>query len=233
MSPPYPSLSTQRRIVCARTKVRICRGARVPDTPGWIDSERPARLAPAGYYIAIRIGFIFPVVERNCLPEAWVREYTASGLLVHDPAVAWAHRNQGFARTRDLVGGDHQGVLELAKYHGLNFGAVACCIDSDEGGERSFGCFFRSDREFTTFELEQLHTGLLAAHRAYARPKNLTGAELQTLGLVKNGLLMKEIASALGVSESAVKQRLRNARLKLNAKTGSQAAARATMLGMI
>ena len=70
-------------------------------------------------------------------------------------------------------------------------------------------------------------------HRAYARPKNLTEAELETLGLVKNGLLMKEIASALGVSESAVKQRLRNARLKLNAKTGSQAAARATMLGMI
>jgi RNA polymerase sigma factor for flagellar operon FliA len=35
----------------------------------------------------------------------------------------------------------------------------------------------------------------------------------------------REIASALGVSESAVKQRLRSARLKLNAKTGSQAAA--------
>jgi hypothetical protein len=30
-----------------------------------------------------------------------------------------------------------------------------------------------------------------------------------------------------------MKQRLKNARLKLNAKTGSQAAARATMLGMI
>jgi LuxR family transcriptional regulator len=50
---------------------------------------------------------------------------------------------------------------------------------------------------------------------------------------VKNGLLMKEIASVLGVSESAVKQRLCNARRKLNAKTGSQAAVRATMLGMI
>ena len=134
---------------------------------------------------------------------------------------------------RDLAAEDGQGVLELAKCHGLNFGAVVCCIDPDEGGERSFGFFFRSDREYTTAELEQLHAGLLETHRAYARPKNLTEAELETLGLVKNGLLMKEIASALGVSESAVKQRLRNARLKLNAKTGSQAAARATMLGMI
>ena len=208
-------------------------GAGVLDTSGWVHSEGPRRLAPAGHYIAIRISFAFPVVEQNCLPEAWVREYTASGLLVHDPAMAWAYQNQGFVRTRDLVAEDRQGVLELAKYHGLNFGAVVCCIDEDLGSERSFGFFFRSDREYTTLELEQLHAGVLAAHRAYARPKNLTEAELETLGLVKNGLLMKEIASALGVSESAVKQRLRNARLKLNAKTGSQAAARATMLGMI
>ena len=63
--------------------------------------------------------------------------------------------------------------------------------------------------------------------------RHLTAVELKTLGLVKNGLLMKEIASLLGVSESAIKQRLKNARLKLNAKTGPQAAARATMLGMI
>jgi len=199
----------------------------------WVHSEWPAKFAPAGHYIAIRVGFAFPILEQNCLPEAWIREYTASGLLVYDPAMAWAYRNRGFVRTRDLAAGDGQGVLELAKYHGLTFGAVVCCIDSDEGGERSFGFFFRSDREYATLELEQLHAGLLASHRAYARPKNLTNAELETLGLVKNGLLMKEIASALGVSESAVKQRLRNARLKLNAKTGSQAAARATMLGMI
>jgi LuxR family transcriptional regulator len=195
---------------------------------GWGQAGGVERLAPAGHYIAIRVGFIFPMVELNSLPEAWVREYTASGLLVHDPAMAWAHRNEGFARMGELTG-DSQGVLELAKYHGLSFGAVVSCVDT----QRSFGFFFRSDRDFTPVELALLHTGLLALHRAHARPKNLTEAELETLGLVKNGLLMKEIASALGVSESAIKQRLRNARLKLNAKTGSQAAARATMLGMI
>jgi LuxR family transcriptional regulator, quorum-sensing system regulator SdiA len=190
-------------------------------------------LAPAGYYIAIRSGFAFPMLEYNCLPEKWVREYTASGFLVEDPAMAWAHQNEGCIRTRELAGSDIQGVLELAKNHGLEHGAVVCCIDGDSGGERSFGFFFRTDREFTGSELETLHAGLLSSHRAYSRPKNLTEAELETLGLVKNGLMMKEIASALAVSESAVKQRLRNARLKLNAKTGTQAAARATMLGMI
>jgi LuxR family transcriptional regulator, quorum-sensing system regulator SdiA len=193
----------------------------------------PAILAPAGYYMAIRIGFAFPMVEQNRLPDSWVREYTLSGLAVYDPAMAWAYLNEGCVRTSELAERDSQGVLELAKGHGLAFGAAVCCPDAEDLGERSIGFFFRPDREYTDPELEQLHRGLLALHRAHARPKNLTVAELETLNLVKNGLLMKEIASALGVSESAVKQRLRNARLKLNAKTGTQAAARATMLGMI
>jgi len=203
------------------------------DVIEWARSGAPAVLAPAGFYIAIRIGFAFPVVEQNCLPEEWIREYTVSGLAVHDPAMAWAYQNRGFVRMHELADEDSQGVLELAKVHGLHFGAVVCCTGPDDLGERSFGFFFRSDRDYTSSEIEQLQAGLLAVHHSYARPKNLTQAELETLNLVKNGLLMKEIASALGVSESAVKQRLRNARLKLNAKTGSQAAARATMLGMI
>ncbi len=190
-------------------------------------------LAPAGYYIAIRVGFAFPVVERNCLPATWVREYTVSGLIVHDPAMSWAYQNCGVKRFGDLARDDTQGVLELLKNHGLNFGAVASCIDEDDAGQRSFGFFFRSDRDYLMADLERLSGLVLASHRAHARPKNLTAAELETLGLVKNGLLTKEIACSLGLSESAIKQRLKNARLKLNAKTGSQAAARATMLGMI
>jgi LuxR family transcriptional regulator len=210
-----------------------CGGRDGTDASRAAGPEHLDQLAPAGHYIAIRVTFAFPMVEQNRLPEAWVREYTVSGLGVYDPAMVWAHQNQGYVRMRDLAARDSQGVLELAKYHGLNFGAAVCCSDSDLGAGRSFGFFFRSDRDYATDELEQLHAVVLEMHRAHARPKNLTEAELETLGLVKNGLLMKEIASALGVSESAVKQRLRNARLKLNAKTGTQAAARATMLGMI
>ncbi len=216
-----------------RTQKTECGTGEPVEASRWFDSEHLRNLAPAGYYIAIRVSFAFPMVERNCLPEAWVREYTVSGLGVYDPAMIWAHRNQGYVRMRDLAAGDSQGVLELAKYHGLNFGAAVCCNDTGDDGGRSFGFYFRSDREYATDEIEQLYASLVAMHRVHVRPKNLTEAELETLGLVKNGLLMKEIASALGVSESAVKQRLRNARLKLNAKTGSQAAARATMLGMI
>lgn len=190
-------------------------------------------LAPAGYYIALRVGFAFPMVEHNQLPDRWVREYTMSGLIVHDPAVAWCYDNDGASRWTDLGIEDRLGVLELAKAHGLFFGAAVSCRDTDGAGQRSFGLFCRSDRDFESGELECLATRLRAEHDALERPRNLTAAELETLGLVKNGLLMKEIACALGVSESAIKQRLKSARLKLKAKTGSQAAAKATMLGMI
>lgn len=200
---------------------------------GLMNPSEFGSLAPAGFYVAIRVGFAFPMVELNHLPESWVREYTVSGLIVYDPAMAWAYKNSGAISWGALQDDDPQGVLELAKNHGLHFGAVASCLDESSTAERSFGFFCRSDRDYTTAELGRLGGLLLAAHLAHARPKNLTSAELETLSLVKNGLLMKEIAGLLGVSESAIKQRLKNARLKLNAKTGSQAAARATMLGMI
>jgi LuxR family transcriptional regulator len=190
-------------------------------------------IAPAGFYLALRVGFAFPLVEHNQLPAAWVREYTAGGFIVHDPVIAWVYRNDGATRWSELGIEDPAGVLTLARQYGLNFGAAIGCRDAGGAGQRSFGLFCRADREFTPDELARLRGLLGEAHLAHERPRNLTAAELETLGMVKNGLLMKEIANALGVSESAIKQRLKSARVKLSAKTGSQAAARATMLGMI
>lgn len=190
-------------------------------------------LAPAGFYLALRVGFAFPLVEHNKLPPEWVREYTAHGLIVHDPAIAWVYRNDGAARWSELGIEDRAGVFTLAREHGLRFGAAVGCRDAGGTGQRSFGLFSRSDREFESDELDHLRGLVGEAHRAHDRPRNLTAAELETLGMVKNGLLMKEMAGALGISESAIKQRLKSARLKLSAKTGSQAAAKATMLGMI
>ena len=191
------------------------------------------RLAPAGFYLALHVGFAFPVAEHNYLPESWVKEYTLSGLMVHDPAMAWVYRNEGAARWRELGIEDRLGVLALARGHGLRFGAAASCRSADGIGQRSFGLFCRDDRDFSEGELVELETALRMAHKAHERPRNLTAAELETLSLVKNGLLMKEMACVLGISESAIKQRLRSDRVKLQAKTGSQAAAKATMLGMI
>lgn len=190
-------------------------------------------LAPAGFYVAIRVGFAFPMVEHNHLPPKWIAEYAASGLMMHDPAMFWVYGNNGAVRWSSLRDQDSQGVLELARNHGLHYGAVVSCTDGREPTQRTFGFFCRSDREYNDLEIAALESNLIESHRNHLRPANLTTAERETLGLVKNGLLMKEIACILNVSESAIKQRLKSARLKLNAKTGSQAAATATMLGVI
>ena len=113
-----------------------------------VDPAELCAIAPAGFYLAIRIGFAFPMVELNHLPASWVREYTAGGLMVHDPAMSWAYKNSGTARWSDLVASDSLGVLDLAKDHGLEYGAVVSCTDRNDASQRSFGLFCRSDREY-------------------------------------------------------------------------------------
>jgi LuxR family transcriptional regulator len=100
-------------------------------------------------------------------------------------------------------------------------------------GLRSFGCFIRSDREFSEEELELLLGHVRARHDAMAPPRNITAAEIEALRLIKSGQRLKQIAHQLGVTEGAVKQRLKNARLKLSAKTGAEAISRATAFGLI
>ena len=65
-----------------------------------VNQFRP--LAPAGYYVAIRVGFAFPTFEHNQLPPDWVREYTISGMIVHDPVISWAYKHTGSARWSEL-----------------------------------------------------------------------------------------------------------------------------------
>ena len=81
--------------------------------------------------------------------------------------------------------------------------------------------------------MDLLHAFVCARHEALCPPRNLTVAELEALRLLKGGQRLKQIAHELGVTEGAVKQRLKNARLKLNAKTGAEAISRAASFGLI
>jgi LuxR family transcriptional regulator len=78
-----------------------------------------------------------------------------------------------------------------------------------------------------------LSAHLRARHDALAPPDNVTPAEIEALRLIKAGQRLKQIAWQLGVTEGAVKQRLKNARQKLEAKTGAEAISRATAFGLI
>jgi LuxR family transcriptional regulator, quorum-sensing system regulator SdiA len=190
-------------------------------------------LAPAGYYIALRIGFAFPLEEVNALPAAWVERYTRAGHMLADPVMRWLYTNSGAIRWSEINLPDPQGVLEEAAEHGLRFGAAISCTGRGRDGQRSLGSFARSDREFTDDELRLLREVLQHLHDAKAPPTGLTDAELEALRMVRDGLLVKEIAARLNISEGAVKLRLRNARRKLGAKTGAHAASMAQAHGLI
>lgn len=189
-------------------------------------------IAPAGHYVAIRIGFAFPVHEENGLPTEWVELYTADGLMLRDPIVNWMYGNVGVIRWSALDAPDPNAVLKMARQHGLVYGAVACCMDPATA-ERSYGSFARADREFTDQELRRLEAIVKSQHTARRRPASLTQAESEALRHVRDGLRFKEIAFLLGISESAVKARLTNAKRKLNAKTSVQAVSIATTFSLI
>lgn len=193
-----------------------------------------SELATAGYYVALRVGFVFPLVEHNALPDGWVQRYTQMGYMLHDPVLRWVHENAGTIRWSAIGLPDSRGILGEAAGHGLRFGlAVSCLGRGRSTGQRSFGVYARHDREFTDDEARRLSLALRALHESSAPPRNLTGAELEALRFVRQGLLLKEIAGELGVSEGAVKQRLRNAKTKLGSKTSSQAVSAAVSFGLI
>lgn len=190
-------------------------------------------LAPAGHYIALRIGFAFPVAEHNAMPDAWVERYTQQGFMLYDPVIHWLYANSGSVRWSEIALPDPRRIFLQARVHGLVYGVAISCAPMGIEGQRSFGSFARSDREFEAAEIEILETKLRRLHEATAPPTNLTRAELEALGMVRDGLLLKEIAARLGVSEGAIKQRLKGAKAKLGAKTSGQAVSTAVSYGLI
>jgi len=195
--------------------------------------EEIAQLAPSGYYIALRIGFAFPMEEVNAFPEEWISHYTKQRFMLFDPIVRWAYSTTGTIRWSELPLDDPKRIIAQAQTFGMRYGVTVSLFDSGADAQRSFASFTRSDREYTDLEVKLLKAFLARRHNETAPPTNLTKAELEALGMVKDGKRLKEIAFELSVSEGAVKQRLKNAKLKLGAKTGSQAAALANQYGLI
>lgn len=191
------------------------------------------QFAPAGYYIALRFGFALPLEETNALSPDWVDHYTRHRLMLFDPAMRWAHGNVGCTRWSEITLDDPMRVLVQARTFGMTYGLTISVCSSGEDLKRSLASFTRSDREFTDLEVTFLQVYLTRRHAETAPPTNLTKAEIEALCLIKDGRRLKEIAFVLNVSEGAVKQRLKNAKLKLGAKTVTQAAVLASHYGYI
>lgn len=181
------------------------------------------QIAPAGFYVALRVGFSFPEEELNALPQNWVEFYTTNGLVVHDPAMKWVYSNTGVVRMDEIVLPDPHQVRARAAVFGLSHGAVISVMAPSDRGRRSYGLFFRGDRTFAEQDLSDLLGIVKRLHSGATDDPSLTAAEIEALQMQAGGLRLKQIAGDLGISESAVKARLNNAKKKLGAKTLPQA----------
>lgn len=190
-------------------------------------------LAPVGLQISLRIRFGFPLNSINTYPPDWIQKYTELGLMMHDPNMKWAYENTGVCRWSSLVSEDTHSILKMAASYGVKYGATISCRTEAEEGHRSIATFGRADREFEDAELMHLHKFVQGLHDSATPPTNITDAEIEALLLLKRGLIIKEVAVELNISENAVKQRLSNARRKLGAKTTIHAASLAQQFGLI
>jgi len=189
-------------------------------------------IAPAGYYIGLRVGFYAPEAEINTFSSEWVEKYTIEALALFDPLRHWALKNVGSKRWSEIGTAESSTVLDLYRSYGCAYGAVIAIQNGKLGSKRSIAYFSRTDRELFDTEISQLNRLLLAAHNEHGRLK-LTNAQREVLMMFVSGKRHKEIAHELGISQSAVKARIKSAVNKMGATTTAQAASIAMKNGLL
>lgn len=189
-------------------------------------------IAPSGYYIGLRVGFYAPEAEINTFSPEWIEKYTIEALALFDPLRHWVLKNVGSKRWSEIGIVEPNTVLDLYQSYGCAYGAVISIQSEKLNSKRSIAYFSRPDREMYDAEISQLKKILLAAHNEQGRLK-LTNAQREVLMMFVSGKRHKEIAFELGISQSAVKARIKSAVNKMGATTTAQAASIAMKNGLL
>lgn len=182
--------------------------------------ERLDQLAPMGYTVGLHIRFATPLIYKSSYPPAWVDHYNSHSYYLRDPLVFWGVGVEGTTRWSSIPLPDPFGVMKKAASHGLKYGAVSSYGPITS---RSIVGIGRSDREFDEDELARLKELTIQLHIEAKPPSELTKAQIEALQCLANGDRHAEAAEKLGISESAFKARLLSARVRLEARTTSEA----------
>jgi LuxR family transcriptional regulator len=182
--------------------------------------EKLDRLAPMGYTVGLHIRFATPLIYKSSYPAAWVEHYNSHSYYLRDPLVFWGVGVEGTTRWSAIPLPDPFGVMKKAANHGLNYGAVSSYGPITS---RSIVGISRSDREFTDEEMGQLKEVTIQLHIEAKPPSELTKAQIEALQCLANGDRHAAAAEKLGITESAFKARVQSARIRLEARTASEA----------
>ena len=188
------------------------------------------KIAPAGYVLGLHIRYNSATLMFRTYPQEWMNVYTQNGYMMTDPLVAWGVANQGCARWSALGVPDPNDVLKKAREYDLNYGvAVSCGLESS----RTIGGFAKTDREFTDQEIQDVHEIVLHMHRETAPAVNLTVTQVEALRLLASGRTTAQAASDLGISERAVKSRLKTAGERLLTRSTAETVQLATEYNLL
>ena len=177
-------------------------------------------ISPFGYSARLHIRFAAPLFFRRTHSKLWTTRYDENAFAMRDPRIFWGLSICGATRWSEIKFPDPFHILKQAREHGMCFGAAVSCglITS-----RSIVVVAREDREFADEEIEELQVLTHALHEICEPPTKLTGCQIEALVLLDEGHRYKSAANKLGISESALKIRLRSARKRLEARTTAEA----------
>lgn len=182
------------------------------------------KLAPKGYALGLHIRFASAHIMIQTYDPAWIEHYTQKGYMMCDPMVSWGFGNEGTIRWSELDFPDPHEILKQSADYGLKFGVA---VSHGPTSSRTIGGFARGDREFTDLEIQSIKKVVTKLHVSSTPPESLTSAQRMALRLIAKGSRHAEAAAVLGISESALKARLRSARDRLYARTTAEAIQRA------
>jgi LuxR family transcriptional regulator, quorum-sensing system regulator SdiA len=182
--------------------------------------EELDQLAPMGYSVGLHIRYASPLVYKSTYPAEWTEFYNSHSYYLRDPLVFWGVGIEGTTRWSSIPLPDPFSVMAKAASHGLKFGAVSSYGPITS---RSIVGVARSDREFEEAELELLREITIRLHIEAKPPSELTRAQIEALQCLADGDRHAAAAEKLGISESALKARLVSARIRLEARTTSEA----------
>ena len=182
--------------------------------------KRLGEISPLGYSAGVHIRFASPLYFKSTYPQEWQDLYAANAYSLRDPLVFWGVAHTGSTRWSDIALPDPFGVMDKAANFGLVYGAVASC---GKITSRTIVGVGRSDREFSSDEIDSVMEVAEGLHDVTEPPEDLTPAMIEALRLIGDGYRHTAAAAEIGISESALKARLSSARDRLGARTTAEA----------
>jgi LuxR family transcriptional regulator len=189
------------------------------------ESRRLKQIAQAGYTLGLHIRSSSATLLFRTYPQEWLDLYTNKGYSLCDPLISWGFSAVGACRWSELDYPDPHQVLKQASAFGLNYGIAVSYGPLDS---RTVGGFAKRDREFTDHEITEVRDIVVRLHEETTPPERLTVAQISALRLIANGKRHADAAASLGISESALKARLKSARERLLTSTTAEAIQKAS-----